>query len=132
MRREPASRDEPLAQSRAAFIAALARGDTASACAVYAEDARLLAPSAELVQGRPAIERFWSAGLACGISAVALDVVEVAGGPGVAYEIGRYAFWLDGGAEAAECGAYVLVHERQRDGSWRRAVEMFNPESARP
>jgi hypothetical protein len=27
-------------------------------------------------------------------------------------------------------GKYLLVHERQDDGSWRRAVEMFNPDAA--
>jgi hypothetical protein len=26
-----------------------------------------------------------------------------------------------------DSGTYVLVHERQDDGTWRRAVEMFSP-----
>jgi uncharacterized protein (TIGR02246 family) len=117
-----------LAESRAAFVAALARADAAAACAVYTDDARLLAPSAEVIHGREAIERFWQAGIDSGVTAVALDVLEVARGIGLAYEIGRYALWLDSGGDEAERGAYVLVHERQTDGSWRRAVEMFNPQ----
>jgi uncharacterized protein (TIGR02246 family) len=122
---------DPLAEPRVSFVAALARGDAAAASAVYTDDAHLLAPSAELVQGREAIERFWKAGIDSGITAVDLDVVEIAGGVRLAYEIGRYALLLGGDGEAAERGAYVLVHERQRDGTWRRAVEMFNPESSR-
>lgn len=118
---------DALDASRAAFVADFARGDVASACDVYTEDARLLAPSAELVQGRNAIECFWEAGIESGVTAVELEPLEVACGAGLTYEIGRYALWLDG-AEASECGAYVLVHALQPDGSWRRAVEMFNPE----
>jgi ketosteroid isomerase-like protein len=126
--RASSSLNNPLAAARAAFVDGFARGDVTSACAVYTDDARLLAPSAELVQGREAIERFWQAGIDSGITAVGLDVLEVARGVGLAYETGRYALWLDDDA-AAEHGAYVLVHERQRDGTWRRAVEMFNPET---
>jgi ketosteroid isomerase-like protein len=120
---------DALAASRETFVAGFARGDIVSACAVYAEGARLVAPSAELVEGREAIERFWKAGLDSGIAAVDLDALEVERGVGLAYEIGRYTLWL--GAEAAEHGAYVLVLEREADGSWRRAVEMFNPDAAR-
>lgn len=120
---------DALAASREAFVAGFARGDIASACAVYSETACLVAPSAELVEGREAIERFWKAGLDSGIAAIHFDALEVARGVGLAYEIGRYALSL--GGETAERGAYVLVHERQPDGSWRRAVEMFNPERRR-
>ena len=122
--------DDPFAESRAAFVNGVAQGDAAAACAVYTRDALLLAPSAELVRGREAIERFWKAGIESGLTAVDLDVLEVARDSSLAYEIGRYSLRLDGGANAAEGGAYVLVHERQRGGKWRRAVEIFNPETS--
>lgn len=120
--------DDPFVESRAAFVDGLARGDAAAACSVYTRDARLLAPSAELVKGRQEIERFWKAGIDAGITVVDLGVLEIACGSGLAYEIGRYALRLDGCADPAEGGAYVLVHEQQHDGTWRRVVEMFNPE----
>ena len=34
-----------------------------------------------------------------------------------------------GGAPIVDSGTYLLVHERQDDGSWRWAVEMFNPDA---
>lgn len=91
----------------------------------------LVPPSAGLVEGRDAIRAYWQAGLDTGISAVALETLLLERHEPVAYEIGRYSLWLDGaeGAEASERGAYVLVHELQEDGSWLRAVEMFNPET---
>lgn len=121
--------EDGIRATSAAFVCALERGDAAAAAALYTADARLVPPSAGLVEGREAIERFWKAGIDSGITAVDLDVLELVRGVGLAYEIGRYALWIDGGAEAAERGVYVLVHEL-RDGTWQRTVEMFNPESS--
>lgn len=124
--------DGPLAENRAAFVAALAGRDAKAAAAVYAEDARLLPPSADLIEGRQAIAAFWRAGLEAGISDVELEPLQVQPYDGVAYEIGRYALWMEPDGEAGpvvDRGKYVLVHERQADGSWRRAVEMFNPDA---
>ena len=118
-----------IAEARAAFVTALGDGDAAAVTRLYVDGARLLAPSAELFDGREAIARFWQAGVAAGVRAVELDVLELERHDGVAYEIGRYALRLrtDGGT-VVDRGKYVLVHERQRDGAWLRAVETFNPD----
>jgi ketosteroid isomerase-like protein len=84
----PAPFASEIAEVRRAFIAALHRGDPTGAAAFYTDDARLLAPSAEVLTGRAAIARF--------------------------------------------CGRYLLVHRREADGSWRRAVETFNPDGDPP
>jgi ketosteroid isomerase-like protein len=52
---------------------------------------------------------------------------------GVAVETGRYV--LAGGAVVLDRGKYLVLHRRQADGSWRRAVDVFNPDvpaAARP
>jgi ketosteroid isomerase-like protein len=119
-----------IAEARAAFVAAVKRGDAREAARVYAKDARLLAPSAELIEGRKAIEAFWRAGIEAGVADVDLDALELDRQDGLAYEIGRYALRLrpaEGGT-VVDRGKYLLVHERQSDGSWRWAVEMFNPD----
>ena len=97
------------------------------------DDAKLLAPSADLIRGRSEIEAFWRAGLEAGVCDAEFVSLELGYEGRLAYEVGRYTLWLDpsGDAEPAERGAYVLVHERQPDGTWQRAVEMFNPETAR-
>ena len=120
-----------IAGTRASFVAALCGGDASAASAVYAHDAQLLAPSAELVAGREAIADFWRAGLDAGIAGVELEELTVKGGESVAWEIGRYALRLEpaDGTPVVDRGKYLLVHERQDDGSWRWAVEMFNPDA---
>lgn len=120
---------DAIAKARDAFIGALESGDAKAASAAYTPEARLLAPSAELLRGREAIERFWKAGLDTGISEVELETLELVRLDGLAYEIGRYALRLRpaDGIQVLDRGMYVLVHECQADGSWLRAVEMFNP-----
>jgi ketosteroid isomerase-like protein len=123
------SPEAAIARARAAFVAALAAGDAASASAAYSDDARLLPPATAPIQGRAAIERFWRAGVDSGIAEVELDAQEFGGRDGIAFELGRYALHVrpPGGAAVVDRGTYVLVHERQDDGTWRRAVEMFSP-----
>ena len=123
---------EAIAETRAAFVSAVCCGDAAAAAAVYAASARLLAPSAELMQGREEIAAFWQAGIDAGISKVELEALQVEHHDGVAYEVGRYALRLESpeGATVVDRGKYALVHERQPDGSWLRAVETFNPDAS--
>jgi ketosteroid isomerase-like protein len=128
--------DDPIDTARSAFVTALQSGDARAAAALYADDARLLAPSAGLIEGRAAIAAFWQAGIGAGIAEVELEKLETERDGSVAWEIGRYALRLEPaeGASVVDRGKYVLVHRRQDDGSWLRAVEMFNPDSppARP
>jgi ketosteroid isomerase-like protein len=122
--------DGAISKTRATFVAALRDGDAAAASAIYADDAKLLAPSAELVQGRDAIEAFWRAGVDAGLRDVELEALELDVQGRLAYEIGCYALRLEpaDGQPVVDRGKYLLVHERQQDGSWRWAVEMFNPD----
>jgi uncharacterized protein (TIGR02246 family) len=119
-----------IASTRAAFVAALADGDASSACAVYAPEAILVPPVAARLQGRDAIENFWAAGLESGLSRVDLAADEVRGDDGLTYELGRYAIELNpvDGEPIVENGTYLLIHERDAEGRWRRAVEMFSPD----
>lgn len=131
MRQRNAVVDDPaLAETRTAFTTALERGDAAGACAVYADGARLVAPSAELIEGRDAIEAYWQAGVDTGIQRLELEALDVIRGAALACEVGRYALRLvpETGGTVFEAGTYVLVHEQQVDGSWRWVIEMFNPD----
>ncbi len=117
-------------QGRLAFAAALRSGDAAAAAAIYADDATLLAPDADVVRGRSAIERFWRTGVETGIEQVELVVLELQQRGEVAFEVGRYALFLapESGAPVIDRGRYLVVHRVEPDGRWRRAAEMFSPD----
>lgn len=106
--------------------AAVNRGDAAAAAALYEADAWLLAPSAELVTGRLEIEAYWRAGLAVGLARVDLSTTDVHVVDAIAIEVGRYVLTL--ADDAVDGGKYVVLHRRQTDGTWRRAVDVFNPD----
>ena len=124
--------DPPISGDRDAFVGALEDGDAKAASASYTLDARLLAPSAELFRGREAIERFWRAGVDTGLFKTEFETLELVRLDGLAYEIGRYKLNLRplDGVAVVDRGKYVRVHERQVDGTWLWAVEMFNPEAS--
>lgn len=135
----PAASSEPAASpadeisaGRAAFVAALSRSDAAAAAALYTTDARLLAPSAELIRGRQSIEAFWRAGLESGVAAITLEALELRLQGDLAFEIGRYELRVQSADTGAgfDRGKYLLVHRRESDGSWRRAVEMFDSDGS--
>ena len=113
-----------------ALADAVARGNAAAAAALYAEDGKLLTPAASLFAGRRQIEAYWREGIAIGLSTIELEALEFDAGSDFAVEIGRYAFTLagDGGGPIVDRGKYVVLHRRQPDGSWRRALDVFNPD----
>jgi ketosteroid isomerase-like protein len=119
-----------IAEGRVAFADALRHADANALGSIYAETARLVAPSAGVIEGRAAIQAFWQAGLDAGVVDVRLEAVEVQCRDSLAYEIGRYVLQLRpaSGESVVDRGTYVLVLEQHTDGSWRRAVEMFSPE----
>lgn len=116
-------------ETTAALAGAVNRGDAAHAASLYVEDARLLASAAEPIAGRGAIRSYWQAGVELGV-VLRLEPLEVELAGPFAVEIGRYAFSLggDGVGEPVDRGTYLVLHRRQADGSWRRSVDVFNPD----
>jgi ketosteroid isomerase-like protein len=121
---------EDLQQATTALVDALGRGDAAAAAALYAADGKLLTPAAELIAGRRQIEAYWRAGIAFGLSRLEFHAAELEVVDGIAIELGRYVLALTGDGAGTVCdrGKYLVLHRRETDGSWRRAVDVFNPD----
>jgi ketosteroid isomerase-like protein len=121
--------DDEIAEATDALVASLERGNASSAARIYTDDATLLAPGARVIRGRREIEAYWNAGIAVGLSAVQFEreLLEAAGASMV--EAGRYAIAATAArtGRIVERGAFLVVHLRVADGSWRRAVEVFAP-----
>lgn len=121
--------ENEIREETAALMTALERGDVASAVGSYADGARLLASSGELIQGRAEIETYWRTGVDLGLASLAFErrVLEELNGS-VLLELGRYAVSVRGASPPprVERGSYLVLHSQSADGSWRRAVEVFN------
>ena len=95
---------------------------------IYTATARILPPGSPLIEGRPAIKKFWS-GLVTGAnakSAVLSSIDIMPAGDGVV-EIGRAVLTVapPGQAEAQMEVKYV-VFWREEDGAWKWHVDIWN------
>lgn len=121
---------DDLARGRSAFARAVRTGDRVAIGDAYADDATLVAPAAEVIRGRSAIEQFWRTGVETGIELLELTVIELQQRGDVALEIGRYALHVvpESGGPVIDRGRYLVVHRADGDGRWRRCAEMFSPD----
>jgi uncharacterized protein (TIGR02246 family) len=103
-------------------VAASNQGDAEALVALYADDAMLLPPDHEPIQGREAIGAFWRQGTDTGLEVTTL-AVEVDGDLG--YLVGRYHL-PPTDEEPADSGQYVMCLRRQRDGSWKLTADIWN------
>jgi uncharacterized protein (TIGR02246 family) len=118
---EPGSR-EAIETAVRRYVAASNQGDAKALAALYADDAMLLPPDHEPIQGREAIGAFWSRGTDEGLEVTTLTI-EVDGDLG--YLVGRYNLPATD-EEPADSGKYVMCLKRQRDGSWKLTADIWN------
>lgn len=107
------------------FMDAFNSGDVEGAArGVYTEDARILPPGAEMVQGRDNIVQFWrGAAEQMGIERVELSTVDVQEMGDTAYQIGRAMITVGGGQQVP--GKYVVIW-KQEGGQWKWHVDIWN------
>jgi uncharacterized protein (TIGR02246 family) len=98
------------------FSAALAQQDLGAVADAYTEDARILFPGLPTVRGRAAITELFRETLASGPTRMTFRTEEVWESGDIVVDVGTY---TSGDAS----GKYVVVHERQPDGSLRMAVD---------
>ena len=110
------------------FGEAVRRGDGAAIAALYTEDAKLLPPNGEMIQGREGIKAFWTGGLQMGIKDAILTTVEVLGTGDMVCEIGRYDLTIkpEGQGMIKDIGKYLVIWQRSVEGTWKLHVDIWN------
>jgi ketosteroid isomerase-like protein len=116
---------DTIEKMNAAFTGAFNRGDFASAAALYAEDAYVLAPGAEIVKGRGSIQSFWAkAAESLGDVNLTTLVVTPLGGS-VAREIGTFSGKIKGSQPQDVSGKYVVIWQKVGD-DWKMSTDIWN------
>ena len=107
--------------------------DWAALIAMHAEDAVFMPPNMPLIQGREAIQAWWEASPP--ITAFNLTCVEIDGRSDLAYVRGVYTLTmeLEGAPEPIQdTGKFLDILQKQEDGSWLIAVDIFNSDLPLP
>jgi uncharacterized protein (TIGR02246 family) len=104
------------------YVAATNAGDAEALTRLYTDDAVLLPPDHQPIQGRDAIADFWRQGTDPGLEVTTLRL-EVDGDIG--YLVGRYHL-PPTDEEPADSGKYVMCLKRQSDGVWKLAADIWN------
>jgi uncharacterized protein (TIGR02246 family) len=118
---DPGSR-EAIQSAVTRYVSASNTGDSEALTELYAEDAVLMPPDHEAIEGREAIGEFWSQGTDSGLEVTTLRL-EVDGNLG--YLVGQYHLPATEG-EPADSGKYVMCLKRQNDGSWKLTADIWN------
>jgi uncharacterized protein (TIGR02246 family) len=116
--------------ANAAFAAAYSQRDTAAVAAMYTAGGQLLAPNEKVIEGRPAIEKYWKGAMDAGVKSVKLDSTEVESLGDSAFEVGSYTLFGTNGA-AIDKGKYIVIWKRI-DGAWKLHRDCWNTTAPQP
>ena len=104
------------------YVEATNSGDAEALAQLYEDDAVLLPPDHQPVEGRGAIGEFWRQGTDEGLEVTTLRL-DVDGGIG--YLVAQYTL-PETDEEPADSGKTVMCLKRQQDGSWKVTADIWN------
>jgi uncharacterized protein (TIGR02246 family) len=125
---------EAINKVREAHIAALNRGDADAWVALFSEDAVQMPPNEPANVGGDAIRRWTQAFLNQFSTQFSLSVEELRMASDWAFERGAYTIILRprGGEALQDLGKYITIYQRQPDGSWKMARDIWNSNRRSP
>jgi len=119
---------QSIEEANVRFGEAARSGDAAVLASLYTEDARILPPNSEMIQGREGIEAFWGGGFQMGIKDIVLTTVEVLGMGDMVCEIGnaQVSIQPEGMDAIEDMAKYLVVWKKGVDGTWKLHVDIWN------
>lgn len=116
---------EKIVEQNAKMVETFKKGDLLGVARFYSDDAMILSYRGLKIQGRAAIDKYWTS--IKGGKDWKLDVIEVGGDINTVYQIGRSTFTSerDGKTDSYVCD-FIVIWKRQGDGSYRIYVDSFN------
>ncbi|MCU7495493.1 MAG: DUF4440 domain-containing protein [Ignavibacteria bacterium] len=115
-------------QASIQFMQAINRGDATTAASFYADDAVIMPPDIDLIQGTNGIKNFWSKIITIGGKFDTLTTAKVNVNNETVDEVGRYFLSINrpGQDPMQEKGKFVFVWKRQPDDTWKITTHMWN------
>jgi uncharacterized protein (TIGR02246 family) len=113
--------------ANAQFLKAFNTPDPAAFVSQYTADAVLFFQGSPPVTGPEAIRQFWESRIKLGIRDHTFDIVETGSDGGYAWQVSKTTVQLVRETEKTPiAGNSVRIFEKQRDGTWKTKVHMWN------
>ena len=113
-----------IAMQNEKIAAAMRRGDALALASFYTEDAMVLAPGRDILNGAPAIREYWQQAVKSIATGLEITTQEVTDLGGTAIEVGTYVL-KDSAGTTLDHGKFIVVW-KQVDGEWRLHRDIFN------
>ncbi|MGE5353069.1 MAG: YybH family protein, partial [Acidobacteriota bacterium] len=115
-------------QAAVQFMQAINRGDAAAAAGFYADDAVIMPPDIDIIQGTNGIKNFWAKVITIGGRFDTLTTAKVNVNNETVDEVGRYFLSINkpGQNPMQEKGKFVFVWKRQPDDTWKITTHIWN------
>lgn len=111
------------------FMTAFGNQDAEAMGALYTQDAQLLPPNGDFVNGNQAVKDFWGGLFSAGFDGVILETLEVHGNGNVVSEVGLFTLFLNG--QYFDNGKYVVIWKKVQ-GKWYLHRDIWNSSNAAP
>ena len=100
------------------------QGDSESIASLYAEDAKLLPPNMDIIEGKKTIQEFWQGAFDMGFNSYNPEMIEAESSGELGLFVGTYTIYGDGNQEIDK-GKFLTVF-KSIDGKWKIYRDIFN------
>ena len=109
------------------FGEAVRAGDATALASLYTEDATILPPNSEMIQGREGVEAYWAGGFQMGLKEAVLTTLEVMEMGDMVCEIGKADVKIqpEGMDVIEDRGKYLVIWKKAADGTWKLHVDIW-------
>ncbi len=121
---------EQIRESNKVFMDAVLNGDTNTLSALYTNDAKLFPANSDVIDGKEAIGKFWSATLSMGIKKVLFETETAQKFGNIAIEEGKYTLYVEGD-HIVDQGKYIVTWKNE-EGSWKVFRDIWNVSTPAP
>ena len=106
------------------FETSFNQGDAEGLTSLYTEDAKILPPNMDIVEGRSAIQTYWQGALEMGIKSFKGEMIDADFSDNLGYLVGKYILY-DSDNQELDQGRWISVLNNI-DGKWKVHRDIFN------
>jgi ketosteroid isomerase-like protein len=106
------------------FQKSIEQGDIETIGTLYGDDAKILPPNMDMIEGKDTIQKFWQGALEMGIKSYQPEILEVESSGNLGFFVGKYTLYGNEN-QVINKGKFLTVF-KNIDGEWKVYRDIFN------